>query len=236
MLGLPLAHLGGTMAPIEMLMQVAAGTRDTVLMRQIAPERSTLDQITAICGVIITLAWTAFAIVAVPAAWRFRGTYKKANELLDRLQNDIGPIARHATSISDNINYITTALRADVGKVQATIDAANDRVQQAAALTEERLNEFNALLAVVQQEAEDMFVSTASAVRGVRTGAAAFHGRDGMDFASDDLDSADLADELEVQLESEEEGNGDDGSPESSAAALSAAPRLRPRTRGRRGA
>ena len=50
---------------------------------------------------------------------------------------------------------------------------------------EQRLNEFNALLEVVQQEAESMFVATASTVRGVRTGAAALHHEDETDDADD---------------------------------------------------
>lgn len=223
------------MASIAMLMQVVAGARDTVIMRQLPPERSLLEQITAVSSVIITLALTVFSIFAVPAAWRLRGTYKKVHEMLDRIQDDLGPIIRHAHTIADNVNYVTTAIRADVAKVNETIASANERVHQAVAITEQRLNEFNALLKVVQEEAEDAFVSTASTLRGVRTGAAAFRERGGMDFASDDLDSAAMADEIEGLSEREEDGNGDDGNPESAAEALSAAPRVRPRSRGRRG-
>jgi hypothetical protein len=78
-----------------------------------------------------------------------------------------------------------------------------------------------------------VFINAASAVRGVKTGAAAFRGRGGMDFASDELDPADLAESIERQLESEEIADGYDRNPESSAEALSAAPRVRPRARGR---
>jgi len=85
---------------------------------------------------------------------------------------------RHASAIADNVNYITTSVRTDVQQVNATIAAANQRLQQAMALTEQRLGEFNALLEVVQEEAEGMFIATASTVRGVRTGAAALHTED----------------------------------------------------------
>ncbi len=128
----------------------------------------------------------------------------------------------------------TSGTGADVDKVSSTITEANDRLRNAMDETEERMNEFKALLEVIQQEAEDVFVGTAAAVRGVRTGAAAFHGRGRTDLASDELDPADLAGAIERQLESEEVADGYDGSPESSAEALSAAPRVRPRTRGRR--
>lgn len=221
------------MAHIDALMQVVAGARDTLIMKQVVPERGLLDQVVAICTVITTIALTVFSIVAVPAAWRFRGTYKKANQLLEKIQGDIEPITRHAHTITEDISHVTKVVRADVDKVSATVTKANDRLHTAIDETESRLNEFNALLAVVQQEAENVFINAASAVRGVQTGAAAFRGRGGMDFASDELDPADLAESIERQLESEEIADGYDRNPESSAEALSAAPRVRPRARGR---
>ena len=116
------------------------------------------------------------------------------------------------------MNYITTSVRTDVQQVNATIAAANQRLQQAVALTETRLNEFNALLAVVQQEAETMFVATASTVRGVRTGAAALHTEDVTDDAYD-----------VSRLTSEEllDGYDDPDAPE----AGTTRPRVRPRRR-----
>ncbi len=41
---------------------------------------------------------------------------------------------------------------------------------------EERIEEFNALMSVVQDEAEDIFLDTASTVRGVREGARTISG------------------------------------------------------------
>lgn len=226
---------------IEPLMQLAAVAGDTVITKAVVPERGVVETIMTACTMILTVSLTVLTIFAVPAAWRFRHTYKKINEFLDRMYGDITPIMRHTSTITDNVNYITTSIRADVQLVNATIASANDRLQQAVDLTEQRLNEFNALLKVVQQEAEHAFISTASTVRGVRTGAAVFRdhglGARGMDLASDDdLDPADVADELESQMESLEVGDGYDGDSqsESSAAAFSAAPRVRPRARGSR--
>jgi uncharacterized protein YoxC len=223
------------MVPIDALIQAIAGARDTLIMKQVVPERGLLDQVVAICTVITTVALTVFSVFAVPAAYRFRGTYKKADKLLDKIQGDIEPITRHIHTISEDVAHVTRVIRADVDKVTKTINKANDRLQSTVNETEQRLNEFNALLAVVQDEAEQVFVSTASAVRGVRTGAAAFGRRSRTDLASEELDPADLAGAIERQLESEEVADGYDSNPESSAAALSAAPRVRPRARGRRG-
>ena len=214
----------------SLLLQSGAALRDTMIVKQVAAERGTLEQITAVASAIITLTLLVLSAVAIPALWRFRRTYRKVDHLLERIYSDITPIMHNAHVITDNVNFITTSIRADVEKVNATIDAANARVQQAVAVSERRLNEFNALLAVVQEEAEHLFLSTASTVRGVREGAAAFGGRGGMDLASDELDAAVVAADLAL----EEDGDGHDSSTQPAAAALPAAPRVRPRPGSRR--
>jgi uncharacterized protein YoxC len=203
----------------------------------VASDPGLLQEIASVASAIITVALTVLTVVAVPVAWHFRKTYRKINHLLDRIYGDITPIMRHASSITDNVNFVTTSIRTDVQKVNATIASANERVERAVALTEERLHEFNALLAVVQEEAEHLFVSTASAVRGARTGAAAFHARGGIDLASDELDPVSPAEFIDGSLAGQEESDGDDSNPEPAATpggGSTAAPRIKPRTRNQR--
>jgi len=216
--------------PLTELLQAALSTRDTLIMKQVLPARGMFEQIQAIASAIITVAFLIFLIVSLPMAWHFRKTYKKLHHLIDRVYGDITPITHNVNAITDNINYITTAVRQDLAKVSASIDDANDRVQRAMDEAERRVSEFNALLAVVQDEAEQLFVSTASAVHGVRRGAAALGRHDGPDFASDELAAAEPAEHYMTQ----EEADGHDGSPQSAAEALPAAPRVRPRDRSRR--
>ncbi|MDB4879725.1 MAG: hypothetical protein JWL60_1171 [Gemmatimonadetes bacterium] len=192
---------------------------DTVFLQQAAPERGWFEKATAIASGLMTISLIVLAVALVPAAWNFRKSYAKISDLLDRVYGDVNPLMRHASAIADNVNYITTSVRTDVQQVNATIAAANQRLQQAVALTEERLNDFNALLAVVQQEAETMFVATASTVRGVRTGAAALHTEDFDDGAYDATGA--MSEELL-------DGYDDDpGAPE----AGTTRPRVRPRRR-----
>jgi uncharacterized protein YoxC len=215
------------------LIQVVTAPHDTMIVKQVLPARGIFEQITAVASAIITVAILVLLVVALPVAWHLRKAYRKASHLLDRIQGDISPIMHNLTAITDNVNFITTSIRVDVQKVNATIATANERVQHAVSVTEDRLNEFNALLSVVQEEAEQVFVSTAAAVRGVRGGAEAFRRR-GMDLASEELDAAALADDIENRLESEEEDDGHDGSSEPSTQAFSATPRVRPRARSAR--
>ena len=178
------------------LLQQATTFPDTVVMRTVT-ERGWFETVTGIASAVMTLTLLGLAIFLGPAAWSFWRTFRRVEGMLDRVYADVTPLMRHASNISDNVDYITSSIRNDVQQINATIASANRRLQQAVELTENRLNEFNALLQVVQQEAEQAFVSTAAVVRGVRTGAAAF-GND--DEEDDEDDAADIG-----------EGGGDDG-------------------------
>ena len=92
------------------------------------------------------------------------------SRMLDKIYGDINPLMRHASAIADNVDYISTSLRVDIQKVSQTVAAVNQRLQQAASAAEDRINQLNALLEVVQEEAESAFVTTASTIRGVQTG------------------------------------------------------------------
>ena len=198
---------------------VQAVHADTVLMRQVGQERGWFEKTTAIASGLMTVAILVLTVALVPAAWNFRKSYKKISDLLDRVYGDVNPIMRQASAIADNVDYITTSVRTDVQQINATIAAANLRLQQAVALTEQRLNEFNALLAVAQQEAEAVFVATASTMRGVRTGAAALHHEDEAENA------------LGAALPTSEELDDGYDDPDSAEAGPTR-PRVRPRRRG----
>ena len=152
------------------LLVQAAQVPDTVLMRQVGQERGWFEKTTAVASGLMTIALLVLAVALVPAAWNFRKSYAKVSDLLDKVYGDINPLMRHASAIADNVNYITTAVRVDVQKLSQTVASANQRLMSSVDIAEERIKDLNALLAVVQEEAEAGFISTASTIRGVRTG------------------------------------------------------------------
>ena len=220
--------------PAAWLLQAAAFP-DTVVMKTVAVERGWFETVTGIASGVLTLTIVALSIVLAPAAWSFWRTFRKVRDLLDKVYADVNPLTRHASNIADNLDYITTSIRSDVQQVNATIAAASRRLQQAVAITETRLNEFNALLSVAQQEAEQAFVSTAAAVRGVRTGAAAFGGVDETlaDLEDEDFDTGGLEDGDDGESGADALGDGTRGTDSSSErrGAATARPRVRSRRR-----
>ena len=154
----------------QLLLQAATALPDTIYTKQIVEEPGLWQKFITIASGIMTLSIIVLTVALVPAAWNFRKSYKKVSEMLDKVYGDINPLMRHASAIADNVDYISTAMRVDVQQVSQTVAAVNQRLQQAVGVAEERINQLNALLDVVQEEAESAFVTTASTIRGVQTG------------------------------------------------------------------
>ena len=81
------------------------------------------------------------------------------------------PLLERGKSIADNVDFISGALRTDVERLTGSVKSLAERLQESSRRMEERIVEFNALMDVVQSEAEGTFLDTAATVRGVRAGA-----------------------------------------------------------------
>ena len=154
----------------ELLLQVARTLPDTIYTKAVVAEPGLWDKVISIASGVMTITVIILTVALVPAAWNFRKSYKKVSDMLDKVYGDINPLMRHASAIADNVDYITTSIRVDVQQVSQTVAAVNQRLQEAIESAEDRMNQLNALLDVVQEEAESAFVTTASTIRGVQTG------------------------------------------------------------------
>jgi uncharacterized protein YoxC len=206
----------------DFLLQATTTLPDTIITKQVGVEQSAFAKVASVAQGLMTIAILVLTVVLVPAAWNFRNSYKKVNDLIDRFYGDLGPLVRNANAIADNVNYITTAIRVDVQQFNQTVTLANERLTTAVKAAERRLHELDALMRVVQREAEDTFVSTASTLRGVRAGATTL--RDQVEGGT----IADLDEFGDEELfEESEETHGNDGETESE---WHERPRVRPRT------
>lgn len=195
---------------------LAQALPDTVVTVQAGAHgfQRVVDTLQSIASLVIAIALIAIAIPLIPAAWNSRKFYARLNDIIQRFRSDIDPIVKHAVAVSDNLDYISTSIRTDVQKLNETILATNQRLNRAAALAEQRVNEFNGLLQVVQEEAENLFITTASAVRGVQVGADTFsrfqtgEAQLGDEYSDEELEELFYGEEWD---EDEEEGDGEDG-------------------------
>src|SRR3954466_9361319 len=215
-----------------MLLLQARVVHDTIFIQTAPVAQSWFAKVASVAGVLMTLTLLAMAIALVPAAWNFRKTYKKTSALLERIEADVMPLTKHAHSIADNLDYISTAIRSDIGMIQDTLKSANRTIREAVGATEQKVNEFNALLDVVQGEAEGLFVSTAATVRGVKTGASHLVGGAGTEIASVESDGDDL--EIVVDDEETDDYGYDDSAESDDQPDATRAPRIIRRDRSRR--
>lgn len=92
-------------------------------------------------------------------------------KLLAGMQNQLQPVADRARAAAENVEYISAVVRTDIQKVSQSVTKITSRLNEASDHMEDRIAEFNALMQVVQGEAEDIFLDTAAAAHGVRAGA-----------------------------------------------------------------
>lgn len=164
------------------LLQAASDVMGT---RQAAAGSGLLETLAVVAIVIVAIFLIALLLLLIPAVRSLRRTSEKAEALLSRISGDLDPVIRHATSVADNADYISTAVRADMGQVTLTVRRVNDRLNEALDASERRVRELGALLRVFQDEVEHTLVSGTSIARGIRAGADAL--RSGADDFLDDL-------------------------------------------------
>jgi hypothetical protein len=126
-----------------------------------------VDVMAGVATIIIALAIIVVSLAAIAVALKVRGMVK-------RVRGDMAPVRKHLEAAAANVEYVSLAVRQDVEAVSRTVKSASEKAQVAADAAGKRLAELNALMDVVQAEAEDIFIRTASTVRGVQAGAGAF--------------------------------------------------------------
>jgi uncharacterized protein YoxC len=150
----------------------AAAVGDTLIVRQAPIEPGWFERFQETLRALMTLALLVLTLAVVPAAWSFRKSYQKVSDLLDRVYADVNPITHHASRIAENVDYVSTAVRADTERASALLADAERRLRAALERAEARARDLEALLDVAQGEAERSLVAAASTVAGMREGVA----------------------------------------------------------------
>ena len=163
------------------------------------------DIVAKATDIVILVAAAAVTILSVYVVWGVAQLRSILREVRRSLHQNLGPVSDRARSISENVQFITQAVRTDVERLNASVQALTARLHQASDRMEERIEEFNALMEVVQSEAEDIFLDTAATVRGVREGARSLGRREpdalpepGEDDADEEGDTPLIEDEAAI--------------------------------------
>jgi len=147
---------------------------DTVVM--VVP-RSVLSTMEAVSSIVLTLTVLAVLAALVVVLLKLRGLTRSVSSLAQRVEKEAAPVMERARSVAENVDFVTMAVRNDVQKLNESVGHLNERLIEASLRMEERIQDFTALVEVLQSEAEDLALDTAAAVRGVRAGTRALASR-----------------------------------------------------------
>lgn len=180
-----------TLVPLSIAVDIAASpawqaVADTLYT---VPVRSGLTIAAQVALVIIA---TVFLGIAVWLALLLRSLRKLTRDLGsvgDRVMARARPILDSGKGAAENVEFISSVVRRDVEELNETVQRLSGRLRDASAQMEERIDAFNALMDVVQDEAEDIFLGTAATARGVREGVRSLGG-DGDDGSGPRSDRA----------------------------------------------
>ena len=93
---------------------------------------------------------------------------KTLEDISTLLENGAAPILARSDQLLDQSSQIASLLLSNVEAVDDTVVRTTESIMRMVDLAEERASDLNALLAVVQEEAEETFFSLAGLVRTVR--------------------------------------------------------------------
>ena len=155
---------------ISLLLQDQA-IRDTVVM--IPAQRGFMETLAMTGQFVVSLVVLVLLGAVVYVLLALRKSVQDLTKLLNSSSGDITAAAHSVRHVAEDVRGITQSVKTDVGAVSDTVRLVNSRVRRGIRRAEARMQRLDALVGVAQEEAEEFVLSSASALRGVRLGAAA---------------------------------------------------------------
>ena len=118
--------------------------------------------------IVIGLVLLVGLLYLVGALRATRTPIRRIADAVEDLQGRLQPVVRNVERASEDVNYLIGSLRTDLSEAGDTARRAAESADRMVGLVEERVVEMAALLEVVQEEAEETFLATASLLRGIR--------------------------------------------------------------------
>jgi methyl-accepting chemotaxis protein len=151
------------------LLQVTA-LPDTVLTK-IVQDPSVFDYASGTLEILVLLVGAIALSTLVWSLIVFTRTIRRLEKTIKTMADDSRPILKHATAIADDARKTVASIREDVGRVTEAAALVSEQLLDAAEVTARRIDEVNAVIDVVQDELEQVAISSVAAMRGVKVGA-----------------------------------------------------------------
>jgi methyl-accepting chemotaxis protein len=160
---------------MNLLLVLSPATLNLSAGMQAAPDtvvtlaaRDGYDLLMAVAAGIFALTFLVLLAAFLFVLLQIHRGVRSVGEIRDRVSAD--PAVASVRKISANVEAISDTVRGEAEELSRSVRRLSERLRQASDRMEERIEDFNALMEVLQEEAEDTFVDTASTARGVRRG------------------------------------------------------------------
>jgi len=130
--------------------------------------RDGYDLIIVIAAVAITLTAVSALLTGVLALYAARQAVQASERLKEQISTE--PAFASIRKTAENVEAISELLRSEAGKLTGSVTRLSEKVDLASERIEERIEDLNALVEVVQEEVEGSFVKGAAVARGFRAG------------------------------------------------------------------
>jgi len=165
------------MHPLLILLLQGRTLPDTAIMRMVPPDATTFEQVMAIAQAGAVFLVYALLIAAILAAVGMRRTFEHARKSLDEVGRHLRELVDNAGKISRDVTAVADGVRDSAASITETVEYANQRAKHAVTVLADRVDKFNNLIGVVQDDTQNVIVSAVAALRGVRAGVGAMKKR-----------------------------------------------------------
>ncbi|NIR01794.1 MAG: hypothetical protein GTN78_16625 [Gemmatimonadales bacterium] len=128
------------------------------------------EVVTAISTAVIAGVVLAFAVAGLMLMREVRALMGTMERLVDVLDRDARPALQSARTMAEDAGKVVAAVRAEVDGLAETSEDVRGRLNRLVRRAEERLQDLDALVDVVQYEVEETALDVAAALRTTRRG------------------------------------------------------------------
>jgi methyl-accepting chemotaxis protein len=132
------------------------------------------EVVTAISTAIIAAGVVIAGVMAVVTMNEFRSLARAVQRVAELLERDARPTLDSARRLVDDAQHVVSSLRREADDIVDSSQDVRERMQRLLKRTEERLQDLDALIDVVQYEVEETALDVAAALRTTRRGATVF--------------------------------------------------------------
>jgi methyl-accepting chemotaxis protein len=153
------------------LQATALGARDTVLVRELPPVRSSVEQVFFYAAGLSSLLVLTLLVLLVLAVFWMRRAALAAGERVDDLLTELRPMLKQAAETGESIRKTVDRIQTEVGDLADGAHESGARVKRTVGELADRVDDFNDLLGKVHTRADAVVTVAGTAMDGIAWGA-----------------------------------------------------------------